>query len=816
MKVKPREELERRLNLARNGGGILFCGAGYSADSLSFAPDEKLGTGAQLLDIFNQELHQDPPYGSLQNAADALQEKIGESGLMDLLKDKFTVSNVTTDMTRLLRYPWQAIYTTNYDDALETGAKHEKVRIESFNNDDEIPHEGIRNIPIIHLHGYVQKWNRDNFRSSCVLGAESYLKLTHARKWLSRFRRDVDQAQLVVFVGFNAGDFHLNRAINDLTGLKAKAFFINRPTAESDPDVIADQKRLGSPLCIGRGELVKSIERLLAQDAPKEPRLASFEKYLPPNPAVTVPSQKQIEDLFLFGRAELSQLARDISNDVSDYHIQRSVVQEALDAIENGARIVHFNGAACDGKTLITEDLAYRLSGVRPVYRQVQSYENLLDEIAKILNFAPNAALIMENCFDLSPEWLMSIARQFERQEGVLILTSRSVAFDASPGSFNSLYDLDSFRDFSVGSLSGSEMRNLRDLADQVAGWRDFRELSQDDKIRFIRNKCQASLPNFLLELFKSEYVAQRYREEFNKLALDEGERKAVIAALYVINIGKNVSLNFLSNVMNEDYGEVIRTINARAAGKGGFCLIRQVGGSIETVPSIGARNILQNLFKDIEIVETVVFMLRNLAEMVRYSSQHRMFEQLMRFSFLSNVGVDNDVINDFFENSKQVPQIRERPLFWLQWHMAKCAAKQFGDAKKFLDQGRTAAEGLERRTGRPYDYRQFDDRHAKLLMMRVEEDPRTAASELLKVFREAIQLTGKILHQNDPQHYPFETLGEIVRVYGLVRDSLGGGQPVLDGDLKKLVEYARRRIGVLVSPYQRERAQRVLDGINF
>ena len=75
MKSESFDEFQRRLNLARNGGGILFCGAGFSADCLNFSPDEMLGTGAQLLNLFNAELNQKPPYKDLQNAADALWDK---------------------------------------------------------------------------------------------------------------------------------------------------------------------------------------------------------------------------------------------------------------------------------------------------------------------------------------------------------------------------------------------------------------------------------------------------------------------------------------------------------------------------------------------------------------------------------------------------------------------------------------------------------------------------------------------------------------------------------------------------------------------
>ncbi|MSU91817.1 hypothetical protein GE300_19770 [Rhodobacteraceae bacterium 2CG4] len=382
------DEFHRRLNLARVGGAILFCGAGFSADCLNFKPDDTLGTGAQLLDLFNDELSQQPPYKDLRNAADALQEKIGDNGMMTLLKERFTVSNVTADMADLLRYPWQAVYTTNYDDALEIAAKAAIKPVEAINNSDD-PDTAAQNLPIIHLHGYVQKWDIHNFRDSCVLGAESYSKLTSAKNWLDRFRRDIDQAQIVVFVGFNAGDFHLNQAINDLTGLRGKAFFINRPTAQADPDVTAAQTRLGTPFFMGRAGLATTIRELLAKDAPKVPQLASFAKYTPSEPAATVPTQIQIEDLFLYGKVEPSQLARDWSNNLSEYHMQRSATQEILAAIADDARILLLEGYPCDGKTLLTADLAYRLSGGRPVYQMRQAYENVLNEVADILELLP-------------------------------------------------------------------------------------------------------------------------------------------------------------------------------------------------------------------------------------------------------------------------------------------------------------------------------------------------------------------------------------------------------------------------------------------
>ncbi len=474
--------------------------------------------------------------------------------------------------------------------------------------------------------------------------------------------------------------------------------------------------RLGTPLFIGRAGLATKIKNLLAKDAPKEPHLASFAKYMPPDPATTVPTQEQIENLFLYGKVEPSQLARDASNDVSEYHIQRSAIQETLEFIANDTRIVLFEGYPCDGKSLLITDLAYRLSGARPVYQMRQAYEKVLNEVAGILHHTPNAALIIE-----------SIAHQFEGQDGVLILTSRTVAVDASTAGLASLQRFRSFRKMPLAHLSRDEALVLRDLTDQIAGWRDFHALDQNARLRFIESTCQASLPHFLMRLLQSDYVANRYREEFHKLSFSRTEREAIIIALYVTHIGENAPISFLSNTMQSDYGAVIDKLNARA-GNDTFRLVRRNGDIIQTVPSIGAQNILQNLFLDDEIVDAIVHVLKNLAESYRGPFEQRMFSQMMRFSILSDVVTDRASIDRFFEHNKQQPQMRRMPLFWLQWHMAKCAAGELLDAEKFLEQGYSEAKEFEHRTGKTFDHRQLDDRRAKFLMLRAGTTRRVGA----------------------------------------------------------------------------------------
>src|SRR5690606_13936874 len=153
-----------------------------------------------------------------------------------------------------------------------------------------------------------------------------------------------------------------------------------------------------------------------------------------------------------------------------------------------------------------------------------------------------------ENCFNLPTERLASIARQFDGQDGVLMLTSRAVPVDASPAGLTSLQGLGSFQRMPLARLNEEEARVLSDLADQIAGWRDFHVLDHNARRRFIENTCEASLPHFLMRLLQSDYVSDRYREEFNKLSLSKAERAAIILALYVAHIGEDAPVAFLSN----------------------------------------------------------------------------------------------------------------------------------------------------------------------------------------------------------------------------------------------------------------------------
>jgi hypothetical protein len=222
------------------GGAVLFCGAGFSADCLNLTANHEFGTSTALLDFLNKELEREIPslYKDLGNAADKFIAIRGQRALLGLLRDRFNVSHVTDEMIDIARLPWDRIYTTNYDNTIELACRLSERTFKSLNNLDSskvVPGGGIE---IVHLHGCAEKWDIHNFDRSCILGADSYFEAESALgHWLNKLQDDYDRASVFVFVGFAAGDFHLNRVFYNAREARPKVFFINRSAALLDPDL---------------------------------------------------------------------------------------------------------------------------------------------------------------------------------------------------------------------------------------------------------------------------------------------------------------------------------------------------------------------------------------------------------------------------------------------------------------------------------------------------------------------------------------------------------------------------------------------------
>jgi len=806
-------ELIDALNRGRSGDAVLFCGAGFTASCLGYEFDGTLGVGAHLLELFNREILKESGksgFRQLPSAASRYKQIAGESGLMALLKSRFTLSNVTQDMSDIVKYPWGRIYTTNYDNGIELACSRASKRVVPFNNVDD-PTEAIPSSAVIHLHGFAERWDIHNFSASCILDAASYAQLPSVGKWLEHLRIDLERASAVVFVGFSASDFHLNQVFFNASGLRDKAVFVNRPTAEIDPDAEILQSQYGRPLYIGIEGLSAGIRAASASPEPAPLSLASFRKFTPSRPASTLPGVQSIQDLLTMGITDQAQTARDVSTAASDYHVHRDALSWFENQLNSNGRIFLLSGEVCDGKSIVIEDLAQKISTDRPVFWLGIAYDDLLDEVARILDRHTDAVLVVENCFQLRAERLNLLAKAFEGGNGLLLLTARSIAADAETGKIKSLKPLSSFREYRLSSLSDGEIFALEQLVDQFGGFAHLGSMTRQDRERYIQNRCNRSLPAVLLDILKSKHVKDRYREQINCVdPKGTGAFNLLVGSLFLKHIGDPPPAAFVSEVFSTDVGDVIARANT---GNGSFHLLRIKRGIVETVPAIGASLILREFFEDADIVTSVVQMLENMARRQIRSTEYERyaFGQLMRYSRLVTVVTDEIQIERFFDHISKIGYFRGEPLFWLQWHMAKAAAGRFADAERLLDRGYAEAGNWERTRRTPYNRKQLDDRKAKFLLLRASKTERSSA-DLFRDFRTACEIVERLLRDTEVTHHPFETLDQISQLLGEKSAALAPeSRKIVLLNCQKLLNLAERRSSDVAEGYQLQTASRAL-----
>jgi len=478
-------------------------------------------------------------------------------------------------------------------------------------------------------------------------------------------------------------------------------------------------------------------------------------------------------------------------------------VQLQLSTVSNVALL---QGDICDGKSLIAIGLMNEISRERPVFELRHPYPDMLEEASAILNAYANAVFVVENCFTLRDDHLLGLARQVAASNGKLILTARNISTEGESGKIKGLRAVPTFFELAIRRLLPDEVEALIALIDQIAGWRDLGALTQSDRRRFIEKDCDGCVPNVLLRLLNSNYVRGRYREEYNKTNyINPHDRQMVVAALLIANLGFDAPVSFLSDIFERDFATVLRHIDPAS---GGLRLVRVIGGSVRTIPSIGARNLLRSVVETRDIVNTIIFMLERMAETVRRTdfSQH-VFSQLMRYSILSSIVNDNDEINRFFDHISKIGHFRDMPLFWLQWHMAMSAQVKWVKAEEYLAMGYVAAAAFEKRRNEEYNLKQLDDRKAKFLAGRILGMTRTGV-ELFRDLKQALDIVGRLMRDAELTHHPYETLVDITKALKLSGDTLIPEQrALLGGQMKAVFDLAQRKLTMLSEGYQRAHA---------
>ena len=542
--------LRDSLKIGANGGNLLFCGAGFSADCLNFG-SEALGSASPLHKTLNDAVGYE--FSDMQLAADEFIEKSGEHGLLRLLSEKYSISRRTKDVDEILRYPWTRIYTTNYDNVISqalTAIGRPHYVANNLESPAEIRKHSAADTWVVHLHGALEKWDIRNFLTSCVLGRESYIRASANSNWATMLREDYARANAIFFVGFSNSDFYLAESLYSAEAAKAKVYLINSDQSAADRELLAKQKNYGTSFALGKEGFSEEVSRILTAEPDELIELHSFEKFTAPEASEDRASVAQQEAFMLNGRTSLSHHFRDILDNSHSYRAERPVSDCISEFMRQPNSVSLILEGICSGKSLIFDETVIKLvSAGETVFKLRAKFYDLVPEVERIIGAYPRCILAIDNCFSLKADF-RSIIRLGSESEVKFLLASRSLAYDSEPDLRSQLSDQSKFEYFSVDILTEFEGDALIDCADRIAVW-GANVAGRNQKKRILEVENSSRLSSFLLGTFRSQHIRGRFLSELDKIrSCGNSIERALIIALYLKSIGEGVQENVLSELL--------------------------------------------------------------------------------------------------------------------------------------------------------------------------------------------------------------------------------------------------------------------------
>ena len=450
-------------------------------------------------------------------------------------------------MIDIVRYPWDAIYTTNYDNAIQLALEKSDKKPFTVNNieydDNEISTLNSRLTPVFHLHGCLEKFDVRNLKSSLVLTTQDYHSVAQKyTKLFAHLKQDFNRSDAFVFVGYKLNDFHLQQVFYSPAETKNKTFFINRQKDSSDEELKIELEDFGQNICVGRESFSRTIIAILnSTENQSVPNFPCFKQYERLSYDSEVPEVYKIREFLHFGAYDRKLLIRDVDLQKSDYHALRSETPVMISKLKEGRRIVLITGEFCSGKTIITEEICAILSKDRKVFHVKQYYSSIVSEVREAIRYYKNPVFVFENCFILITEALKEVCDLIKNSEASILMTARTAAVEAE---FDAIRELrsykENFQEHHVTKLHTADTDKLIHLIEQIGLSIGRAGSPIEFKRRYLNDRNEGSLASILIDVVGSANAIEHCENIFRLLfdQLDHIARIALTATLYIIHTG--------------------------------------------------------------------------------------------------------------------------------------------------------------------------------------------------------------------------------------------------------------------------------------
>jgi SIR2-like domain len=734
-------ELEDAIEHALDGDAILFVGAGFSVGAINLK-GERFLTGSELASVFAARAGL-PSNTSLEDAAEAYEEKFGTDALIRELQQEFTASKLQPYHREIARFPWKRIFTTNYDNVLELAYSTESKKLVPITLDRNIYAIPKQHTICVHLNGYVDILDRNNLDSQLKLTEPSYVTSSVAESpWAMLFRQDIRLAKAIFFLGYSLYDLDIKRLLVESPHLYDKTFYV----IGKNPDAATQRRtsRYGSVLNIDVQEIAQllSSKRSSYQPPERAVSLSSINEHT----TVTVRSpltDKNFLDLLAFG-VRTDALVSESLHFEKTFFLERSETHEVFHLIDSGERIIAISSDLGNGKSLFLDGIRLRAleKGFRvfDVRERVEEAALELESIAKL----PDKILVTIEEYQ---NWLPEI-RSFRinaSDQAVLIVTARNFINDLAIDDLLKATGNEDVSEIRIDSLDDQEINWFVEALNEYGLWGSFAGQTKQQKTRYLKQNCSRQVHAILLKLFDSPDIGTRLRALSDGLRTQRESYEVLLGVFVLTVLNQMPTIDMLTDIWGP---ELIGSVAFRRN-----TVVQQFVDfqryEILVRSPVSAQYLLRRIADPNLIVNVLIKMAKRANAGAAVSPQYRsLYTTLMKFSSLQLILPEDKpgAVITYYETIKNLEGSKSNVLFWLQYAIACLVIGDLQRAKKYFDTSYSLAEE------RGWDTFQIDNHFARFLLVQaVDLDHRSA----LENFRSARNIINRQI-RDERLHYPY------------------------------------------------------------
>ena len=795
------------------GNCILFTGSGFSRGATNIS-DQNPKIGYSLTKELYTKCNIEDENPNLKVASEIFIEEFGEFKLIELLKNEFTIKEISENHKLLASLPWKRIYTTNYDNVIELAYKEKNKLITPITLNDKIDQYKDKRTLCIHLNGYIDRLTPNSLYKDFKLTDTSYLTEDFVKsKWVDLFRSDIETSSVILFVGFSLNeDLDLARIISAINK-KNKIFFIVKP--DETKLNLRRLSKFGTPLDIGTDGLVERIEHTKEYFTPPEFIKTNYISFIKSEIGDSVPRLKDIDtfELFFKGNVKKDLIHSSlIDSSKFKYYIKRHSIDEIFDYIKNGGRNILIHSDLGNGKTLFLHGLDDILTtNGYNVYWFKKYFDQTNDEIEQLCKTEQKTVLIFDsygNHFDL-----LERLNLFRTKDIIVVASERTLVNDTVYSTLEDVLFHDTYLTKDLNKLNDIEVYILIDLLSSYGFWGKLTSESTRRKRDIITNELNSSFRLVLLRLLDSSDIKDRFNSILNNLRnINESffDASLLILASSIFNF--ELDLDELVYILDDDL------LNNPSFYNNDYLMemIDFKEYTIKARSSILSESLLvKNIYHN-ELIKLFIKVVKKLDYKGYNKNNYRVIKSIVSFSRLQSIFNLNEnhkfkpIILNFFEEIKNTYYAQNNPFFWLQYAIARLSTRDYDISQKYFE----TAYGLAKKK-EDFDTFQIDNHYARQILENevYNGDETTCMEQFLKAHDMIMQNSSS----NKNKHYPFRVASNYGKFYDKYFDKLKNQDQIIFlrscedvlnkiSDYKKVVDKYRWNNAILICEQEMNR----------